>query len=616
MLGTVPLSCDSIELSRFLPMLRNPLKNISIQEKLGLLSGVLLCAVFVVWLAGYQGIQLTNSSLETAHVSLAMVRNDMLADMMHEKILSLPFRALAIAELQGADEAQILMTQVRQFSEQLDSALDEIEALPIRQEVGEILSALRPAVREYVTKAKDITGLALRGQFQQALQATPDFIAISQKLEGGLKQLKILVEADVEQTWTWGITTATLARRAMIGILLLAMLFAFLFSWRISCVITSPLVEMATVASRLAEGNIDQRILHHSRDELGVLATAFRDLITYIRNLAEVATRISQGDLRVEVVPRSEHDVLSLSFIEMIKDLQDMNSRMQQGARTLASSIDQIMVIMQQVAASTTETATSVSETAMTVEEVKQTVSAANQNAQQVAENSQRTVQVSQAGEHAVEEALVGMQRMRTQMETIARSVGQLGEQSQTIRDIIRTVNDLAGRSNLLAINAAIEAAKAGEAGKGFSVVAHEVKSLADQSKRATAQVYTMLNDIQKAAQVAILVTEQGTRSAELGSTQAAQAGEAIRALSQNISDAAHSVTKIATSSQQQLLGMDQVATAMNSIKLASTQNANGIKDIESAIRDIHLVGQTLKELVEQYKLTTPPNGQHPSLAE
>jgi methyl-accepting chemotaxis protein len=473
---------------------------------------------------------------------------------------------------------------------------------------------LRPDVKDYLEKADELVRLALKGQRQPALAGLPQFLSAFEKLETSLDQLGDLIEEEAEQTKTQGMETWRSARLTSIVTFLLAMLFAFLFSWRISRGITTPLMEMATVASELARGNINQQILHHSRDELGVLATAFRDLIAHIRNLAEAATSISQGDLHVQVVPRSEHDVLSLSFVEMIKDLHDMNSRMQQGAQTLASSIDQIMIIMQQVAASTTETATSVSETATTVEEVKQTVYVANQNAQQVAENSQRTVQVSQAGEQAVEEALIGMQRVRTQMESIAQSVVKLGEQSQTISDIITTVNDLAERSNLLAINAAIEAAKAGQAGKGFSVVAQEVKSLADQSKRATAQVHAMLSDIQKAAQVAIHVTEQGTHSAELGATQAIQAGEAIRALSKNIAEAAQSVTKIAASSQQQLIGMDQVATAMNSIKHASLQNADGMKQMEKAIRDIHLVGQTLKELVEQYKLTTPPNGHRPAM--
>lgn len=597
-------------------MLRNPLKNISVGEKLGLLSGFLLFAVIVVWGTSYQSSRHLNRYLDAIQVNLVAVRQSALADMMHKSILGLPYRALIATETKNTHEEQAVRAQLQKFTEKFYSHLDEVEALPLQPNIREALSAVRPDVKEYLAKADELVRFALNGQRPQALAEIPQFLAVFEKLGTSLRRLGDLIEEEVEQTKIQGTTTITLARLTSIVTFLLAMLFASLFSWRISRVITAPLVEMATVASQLARGNINQQILHHSRDELGVLATAFRDLIAYIRNLAEAATHISQGDLHVQVLPRSEHDVLSLSFVEMIKDLRDMNSRMQQGARTLASSIDQIMVIMHQVAASTTETATSVSETATTVEEVKQTVYVANQNAQQVAENSQRTVQVSQAGEQAVEEALIGMQRMRTQMESIAQSVVKLGEQSQTIRNIITTVNDLAERSNLLAINAAIEAAKAGQAGKGFSVVAQEVKSLADQSKRATAQVHTMLSDIQKAAQVAILVTEQGTQSAELGAAQAIQAGEAIRALSKNISEAAQSVTKIAASSHQQLIGMDQVATAMNSIKLASTQNAGGMKQIEKTIRDIHLVGQTLKELVEQYNLTTPPNGHRPAATE
>jgi methyl-accepting chemotaxis protein len=368
---------------------------------------------------------------------------------------------------------------------------------------------------------------------------------------------------------------------------------------------------MSTVASHLAQGNIHQQILHHSRDESGVLATAFRDLITYIRKLADAAARISKGDLRVQISAHSEQDVLSLSFAQMVNDLQNMNGRMQHGAQMLATSISQIMTTMQEVSTSTQETATSVSETATTVEEVKQTAYFASQKAQQVAESSQHTLEVSKTGEHAVEEAITGMRRVRDQMESIAQSVVKLGEQSQAIGDIIATVNALAEQSNLLAVNAAIEASKAGEAGKGFSVVAQEVRRLAEQSKRATSQVRTILNDIQKAAQIAVLVTEQGTKSAEIGATQALQAGESIRMLAKNITEATRAVTQISTSSQQQVIGMDQIATAINSIKLASLQNANGMKQIEGAVRDLHTVGQTLKALADQYQLTTTNNTTH-----
>jgi methyl-accepting chemotaxis protein len=461
-------------------------------------------------------------------------------------------------------------------------------------------------VRDYLAKTKDLVQLAFHGQRQQAFAALPQFIATSQKLEYGLDQLRTLIEADAEQIRTGGVVAASSERQTSIVILLFAMLFASLLSWSIARVITAPLAEMSTVASHLAQGNIHRQILHQSRDESGVLANAFRDLIAYIRNLADAATRISKGDLRVHISAHSEQDVLSLSFAQMVNDLQHMNGRMQHGAQLLATSISQIMATMQEVSASTHETATSVSETATTVEEVKQTAHIASQKAQQVAESSQRTVEVSQAGEHAVEEAITGMRRVRDQMESIAQSVVKLGAQSQAIGDIISTVNAIAEQSNLLAVNAAIEASKAGEAGKGFSVVAQEVRRLAEQSKRATGQVRTILNDIQKAAQIAVLVTEQGTKSAEIGATQALQAGESIRLLAKNIIEATREVTQIATSSQQQVIGMDQVATAINSIKLASLQNANGMQQIEKAVRDLHTVGQTLKALVDQYQLTTP----------
>jgi methyl-accepting chemotaxis protein len=196
-------------------------------------------------------------------------------------------------------------------------------------------------------------------------------------------------------------------------------------------------------------------------------------------------------------------------------------------------------------------------------------------------------------------------------MESIAQSVVKLGEQSQAIGDIIATVNELAERSNLLAVNAAIEAAKAGEQGKGFTVVAQEVRNLATQSKQATAQVRTILDDIQKAAHVAVLVTEQGTRAVENGVKQSIDASESIRALSHSITDAARAMTQISASSQQQLVGMDQVGMAIDSIKRASAQNAEGMRQIEGAAHDLHQVGQTLKELVEQYKLTTSNGAGH-----
>ncbi|MDO8706310.1 MAG: methyl-accepting chemotaxis protein, partial [Sulfuricaulis sp.] len=179
-----------------------------------------------------------------------------------------------------------------------------------------------------------------------------------------------------------------------------------------------------------------------------------------------------------------------------------------------------------------------------------------------------------------------------------AESIVRLSEQSQAIGEIIATVNDLAEQSNLLAVNAAIEANKAGEQGKGFAVVAQEVKSLAEQSKQATAQVRTILGDIQKATSTAVLATEQGNKAVEAGVKQTTETGESIRLLADSIAEAAQAATQIAASSQQQMVGMDQVALAMENIKQASVQNVAGTKQAEAAAQNLHELGQKLNDLI------------------
>ncbi|KVW94802.1 methyl-accepting chemotaxis protein [Thiobacillus denitrificans] len=264
----------------------------------------------------------------------------------------------------------------------------------------------------------------------------------------------------------------------------------------------------------------------------------------------------------------------------------------------IASSSSEILATTSQVASGAAETATAVSETTATVEEVKQTAQLASQKARFVSDSAQKASQVSQRGSKSVEEAIQGMNRIQEQMESIAESIVRLSEQSQAIGEIIATVNDLAEQSNLLAVNAAIEAAKAGEQGKGFAVVAQEVKSLAEQSKQATGQVRTLLGDIQKATSAAVLATEQGNKAVEAGVRQTGETGEAIRLLAESINEAAQAATQIAASSQQQMVGMDQVAQAMENIKQASVQNVAGTRQAEVAAQGLHELGQKLGDLI------------------
>ena len=272
--------------------------------------------------------------------------------------------------------------------------------------------------------------------------------------------------------------------------------------------------------------------------------------------------------------------------------------QLRDGAARLGSASSEILATTTQVAAGAAETATAVSQTTATVEEVKQTAQVASQKARYVSESAQKVAQVSQAGRKSVEEAIGGMRRIEEQMGSVGESIVRLSEQSQAIGEIIATVNDLAEQSNLLAVNAAIEAAKAGEQGRGFAVVAQEVKSLAEQSKQATTQVRAILGEIQKATGAAVMAAEQGAKAVEAGMKQSAQAGESIRVLAESVDEAAQAATQIAASSQQQIVGMDQVALAMDNIKQASLQNAAGTKQTEAAAHNLHELGQGLNAMI------------------
>ena len=331
-----------------------------------------------------------------------------------------------------------------------------------------------------------------------------------------------------------------------------------------------------------------------------------RHIAQPLSRLTGWAERIGRGEIPKEMVASGRRDEvgrLSQAFVDMSQYLHELVREMNEGISVLASSSEEILAATSQVATSTQETATAISEIVTTVEEVKQTAVLAGSKSKTVAESTERTRQVALSGRESVEEALKGMGQIREQMQAVAESIMRLGEQSQAIGEIVASVSDLAEQSNLLGVNASIEAMKAGEAGKGFSVVAQEVKLLADQSKQATAQVRGILGEIQKAMTRAVLLAEQGSKTVETGFERAQSSGEAIRTLSNNIESSSEVALQIAATSQQQMIGMDQIASAMASIRQASQDNVGGTQQVDLAARNLHQLGLKLKGLASRFKL-------------
>ena len=368
--------------------------------------------------------------------------------------------------------------------------------------------------------------------------------------------------------------------------------------------IARPLNQITKIAARISEGDLNVDLMVAERnDEVGTLLQNFKKMIDALKEMAAAAQKIASGDFTGTISPQSQKDLLGNAFLQMLFNLRSILKDISESVNLLASSSSEILVATTQIATGSAETASAITETTTTVEEVRQAAQLSSQKASRVSENAQQVVQVTQIGQKAVDETLSGMQEIQNQMESMANTIVRLSEQSQQIGGIIASVTDVADQSNLLAVNAAIEAAKAGEQGKGFAVVAQEIKNLAQQSKQATIQVRNILTDIQKATSSAVMATEQTTKAVENGVRQSAQAGDAIKKLAESSTKAVEAATQIVASSLQQTVGMDQIGLAMQNINQAGAENATSMVQAEKAAKSLNELGQKLKVLVEQYRI-------------
>ncbi|WP_332739113.1 methyl-accepting chemotaxis protein [Hydrogenophaga sp.] len=468
------------------------------------------------------------------------------------------------------------------------------------------LDALEPLV----TKRLDFAGEAIELRRAQGAQPAVELIltgrgkATMGQIREMIDQMRNEEEGQLRQRVAVADNDGENAKRVVFLGTLVALSLAVLAGFLITRNIARPLQQLTAVADRITVGDLSAKLLVETRnDEVGVLAHAFERMTQSLRTMADAASQIAAGDLRTTVKPQSPEDVLGNAFARMSEDLRAQIQGLVEGASVLGASASEIVASTSQLASSASESAAAVSETTTTVEEVRQTAQVASQKARLVSDNAQKAAQISSSGRLAAEGVTTGMNRIRQQMDAISAAMVRLSEQGQAIGQIIATVEDLATQSNLLAVNAAIEAAKAGEHGKGFGVVAQEVKSLAEQSRQATNQVRTILGDIQKATGAAVMATEEGGKAVEAGTRQTEAAGGSIQALAGSVNEAAQAATQIAASSQQQLVGVDQVAGAMESIKQAAAQNVASAKQLETAAYNLNELGQRLKSMVERYKV-------------
>ena len=458
----------------------------------------------------------------------------------------------------------VLEQGIQDRSKLIDETLVNLSRLDPARQFQDRLAALGDNIASYRRTRDQEIALIRAGKIEEALRlgSGPQEIRF-EKIRALALELGDAAKAVVEKR-----TSANELAAQNIGLLFLiagiaTFILGFLMVVALNRFIAKPLRDLTEVARLIAAGDLSrQAILESRKDEVGLLGKALARIAESLRWVADIAG----------------------------------------AAVLLSSSASEILASTAQVASSTVETSAAISETTSTVEEVRQAARLSSEKAALVSGSALKVAEVSQTGQSAVAASAKGMQLIREHMETIAQAIVRLSEQGQSIGGIIASVTDLADQSRLLSVNAAIEAARAGEQGRGFAVVALEIKSMADQSKQATASVREILSEIQKATGAAVMATEQGSKAVETGVLQAAQAGDSIRALAESSVEAAQSATQVVASSRQQVIGMDQIGIAMESINQAGVQTAASMSQVQTAAQDLNELGLKLKALVDRYK--------------
>ena len=519
------------------------------------------------------------------------------------------------------------------------------------------LDALEPLIASKFAELKETIDLRRNRGFDAALQEVrtgkgKKVMDDIRKILNDMKkeELDLLKQRDADR-----ITSTNRVKIMIVVGVSLSLILTIIFGFFITRSITIPVGKIVQIIKDVNAGNLSKRLTMSGDNEIGVIATnmnqlaetvqdmtletgklvkaavegrlstradstrfngAYRDIVQGVNDTleavikplnfaAEYVAHMAKGEVPRPITEKfkGDFDVLKNNLNDLSANLKSMLDNFRETTDSLNTAAAEILATTAQHASVISEQAASVSQTTSTVEQARHTSKDSADRADQVSKMAQESSGLAGQGYAAAQETQSGVNLIKEQVREVSENILSLNKQTQQIGEIIETVNDIADQSHLLALNAAMEAARAGEAGDGFAVVAGEVRSLAEQSFKATARVKEILGDIQKASNSAVMVTEEGAKRADAGAFQAKNTGETIRKINEKVKLVSQTVMQISAGAREQLMGMDQIGSSMENINQAMIQSEAATRQVEEVAQTLSALANQLTGIVAKYKV-------------
>jgi len=508
-------------------------------------------------------------SMNEKQVSIAVTHVGMLNDLKND-FLAIRLDLVYMMLLEDPAKLQEKADDLNQRKKNIEAGLAKFLKYELEPKEKELLEAFRKGYEAYIVQGTKLQEMSLASVGNpQAHQETIQFAtgSVAPLYQEPAKAISELVEHNdkmAAETYKRDLDGYNSSLMLMVVLTCLATLFMALVGYLIANSISRPLKMVFDTLAEVAGGDLTARSGIRTRDEMGMLAAEVNEMAG---RLNEIMNKVAQNSLQVAAA-----------------------------ASQLHSTSEQIATGAEEVAAQTGTVATASEEMAATSTEIAQ-------NCHMAAEGGDQATSRAQAGTAVVEQTVRVMNRIAEQVKSSAATVAGLGERSDQIGAIIGTIEDIADQTNLLALNAAIEAARAGEQGRGFAVVADEVRALAERTTRATREIGDMIKSIQSETREAVGAMEGGVREVENGTREAAKSGESLQEILRQISEVTSQVNQIAIAAEEQTATTGEITNNIMQITEVVQDTSKGAHTCATAASHLAGLAEDLQRLVGQFRL-------------